>query len=42
LLGPPVIGFIAQVTSLRLSLLTLAALALLIIAFAPHLRKPDA
>jgi MFS family permease len=41
LLGPPVIGFIAQVSSLRLALLTLAALALLIIAFAPHLRKPQ-
>lgn len=41
LLGPPVIGFIAQHTSLRLAWLTLAALALLIIAFAPHLRKPQ-
>lgn len=41
LLGPPVIGFIAQYSSLRLALLTLAALALLIIAFAPHLRKPQ-
>ena len=41
LLGPPVIGFIAQYASLRLALLTLAALALLIIAFAPHLRKPN-
>jgi MFS family permease len=40
LLGPPVIGFIAQYATLRLALLTLAALALLIIAFAPHLRKP--
>jgi MFS family permease len=39
LLGPPVIGFIAEFASLRLALLTLAALALLIIAFAPHLRK---
>ncbi len=41
LLGPPVIGFIAQASSLRLALLTLAALALLIVAFAQHLRKPD-
>ncbi|WP_022704388.1 MFS transporter [Pseudorhodobacter ferrugineus] len=41
LLGPPVIGFLAQASSLRLALLTLAALALLIIAFAPHLRKPS-
>jgi len=41
LLGPPVIGFIAQASSLRMALLTLAALALLIIAFAPNLRKPS-
>lgn len=41
LLGPPVIGFIAQFSSLRLALLTLAALAVLIIAFATHLRKTD-
>ncbi|WP_323007843.1 MFS transporter [Pseudorhodobacter sp.] len=41
LLGPPVIGFVAQAASLRFALLTLAALALLIIAFAPHLRKPQ-
>jgi MFS family permease len=41
LLGPPVIGFVAQYTSLRLALLTLAALALLIIAFAHHLKKPE-
>lgn len=40
LLGPPVIGFIAQASTLRLALLTLAVLALLIVAFAPHLRKP--
>lgn len=42
LLGPPVIGFVAQITTLRLALLVLAALAVLIAAFAPHLRKPDA
>lgn len=42
LLGPPVIGFIAEVSGLRLAMLTLAALALLIVAFAPHLRRPDA
>lgn len=42
LLGPPVIGFIAQASSLRLALLTLAVLAFLIVAFAQHLRKPDA
>ncbi|MGO4909234.1 MFS transporter [Pseudorhodobacter sp. W20_MBD10_FR17] len=42
LLGPPVIGFIAQYTSLRLALLILAALALLVIAFAQHLQKPQA
>jgi MFS family permease len=41
LLGPPVIGFVAQLTSLRLALLILAGLALMIIAFAPHLRKPQ-
>lgn len=41
LLGPPVIGFIAQYTSLRLALLVLAALALLAIAFAQHLQKPQ-
>ncbi len=42
LLGPPVIGFLAELTSLRLALLTLAALALLITAFATHLRRPEA
>lgn len=41
LLGPPVIGFLAELTSLRAALLTLAALALLITLFATHLRKPD-
>jgi MFS family permease len=41
LLGPPIIGFVAQYTSLRLALLILAALALLIIGFAHHLRKPQ-
>jgi MFS family permease len=41
LLGPPLIGFLAEAASLRLALLALAALALLITAFAPHLRKPD-
>ena len=35
-----VILFIAQASTLRLALLTLAVLALLIVAFAPHLRKP--
>lgn len=41
LLGPPVIGFIAELTSLRLALITLAVLAGLIIAFAPYLSRPD-
>jgi MFS family permease len=41
LLGPPVIGFVAEYTSLRLAFLILAALALLIIGFADHLRKPQ-
>jgi MFS family permease len=40
LLGPPVIGFIAEATSLRAALITLAVLAALIVALAPHLRKP--
>jgi predicted MFS family arabinose efflux permease len=38
LLGPPVIGFIAQASTLPTALLTLAALALVITAFAAHLR----
>jgi predicted MFS family arabinose efflux permease len=38
LLGPPLIGFIAEATSLRLAFLMLAALAFLISAFAPVLR----
>ncbi|MGB3281214.1 MAG: MFS transporter [Pseudorhodobacter sp.] len=41
LLGPPIIGFLAQATSLRLALLSLAALALLIIAFAPFLKHQE-
>ncbi|MDN5787101.1 MFS transporter [Pseudorhodobacter sp.] len=40
LLGPPVIGFIAEATSLRAALLLLALLAAMIIALAPHLQKP--
>ncbi|WP_300035337.1 MFS transporter [uncultured Roseobacter sp.] len=38
LLGPPVIGFVAQMTGLRLSFVLLALLALLAFALAPALR----
>jgi MFS family permease len=40
LAGPPLIGFLAEATSLRLALASLAAFAILIVAFAPHLRVP--
>jgi len=39
LLGPPVIGFIAQVTGMRLSFAVLAALTLLAFFLAPRLRN---
>ncbi|MEM7709783.1 MAG: MFS transporter, partial [Pseudomonadota bacterium] len=38
LLGPPIIGFVAQVTGLTLSFLVLAASALLALLLAPRLR----
>jgi len=38
LLGPPIIGFVAQATGLRLSFLVLAGLALLAVLLAPKLR----
>ncbi|MEP0941145.1 MAG: MFS transporter [Rhizobiaceae bacterium] len=38
LLGPPIIGFVAQATGMRLSFLVLAGLALLAIFLAPRLR----
>jgi MFS family permease len=41
LLGPPIIGFVAQLTGMRLSFLVLAALALTAILLAPRLRAPD-
>ncbi|WP_298837288.1 MFS transporter [uncultured Roseobacter sp.] len=40
LLGPPVIGFIAELTGLRLSFLVLAALAVMAFVLAPWLRPP--
>lgn len=42
LLGPPLIGFIAQVTTLRSAMLLLLVLALLIVWLAPSLRRPVA
>ena len=41
LLGPPVIGFVAQATGMRFSFLVLAALAVLAILLARHLRMDD-
>jgi len=41
LLGPPVIGFIAQATSLRTSFGVLALLAVLAVILAPSLRTPQ-
>lgn len=41
LLGPPIIGFVAQLTGLRLSFLVLAGLALLAVCLAPRLRVPS-
>lgn len=41
LLGPPLIGFVAQLTGLRLSFLVLAGLVLLACALAPKLRLQD-
>jgi MFS family permease len=38
LLGPPVVGFIAQMTGLRVSFAALAALALLAVLLAPRMR----
>lgn len=39
LLGPPIIGFIAQLTGMRLSFLVLVALTFLAFALAPRLRR---
>ncbi len=41
LLGPPTIGFAAEVAGMRLSFLVLAVLIVLAILFAPRLRAPD-
>lgn len=41
LLGPPIIGFVAQVTGIKLSFLVLVMLALLAFALAPKLRQPE-
>jgi predicted MFS family arabinose efflux permease len=41
LLGPPLIGFLAEATSLRAALTVLALLAGMIVAFAPHLAAPE-
>ena len=38
LLGPPVVGFVAQMAGLRVSFAMLALLALLAVALAPVLR----
>lgn len=40
LLGPPIIGFVAQETGIRLSFLVLAALAALAFVLAPCLKRP--
>ncbi|MEM8850333.1 MAG: hypothetical protein AAGE03_09890 [Pseudomonadota bacterium] len=41
LLGPPIIGFVAEVTGMRLSFLLLAGLAIVAFFIAPQLRVPD-
>jgi MFS family permease len=41
LIGPPVIGFVAQITGMRMSFLVLAALTLLAVFLAPRLRAPN-
>lgn len=41
LMGPPVIGFIAEVSSIRVSFALLMALAVLMASLAPALRQPD-
>lgn len=40
LLGPPIIGFVAQITGMRMSWIVLAVLAVLAIMLAPRLRAP--
>lgn len=40
LLGPPIIGFVAQITGMRMSWIVLAVLAVLAIVLAPRLRAP--
>jgi predicted MFS family arabinose efflux permease len=41
LLGPPLIGFLAELSSLRMSFAVLALMAGMIVAFAPHLRRTE-
>ena len=40
LLGPPAIGFIAEISNLRVSLAMIGVMALLIAALSGHLRRP--